>query len=223
MEQRSFEWFTSRLGFFTGSEVGKLMVSSRKKDEIFGDTARSYIMKKLAERHLIEEVRMDEEVFNEYQHLTSVNSKAMQFGTDNEPLARKLINKELGQEFVEVGSFLHPQIEWFSSSPDGVTNDNSLALEIKCPGIDTYMQYRCNVHTAEDLKRENSIYYWQCIAHMAVTGALGCIFAVFNPFLREPLHYIRIERDEDAIAQLEMRVIDANGYIIALESLHFNK
>lgn len=223
MEQRTFEWFAARLGCFTGSEVGKLMVKSKKKNEIFGETAKSYIMKKLAERHLIDEVRTDEEVFNEYQYITSISSKAMKFGEETEPLARKLVMKETGEIFLETGSIPHPNIGWFSSSPDGVTNDNSLVLEIKCPCIETCIEYRCTVHSADDLKQYNSIYYWQCIAHMAVTGAKACIFAVFNPFLKEPLHYIRIERDEEAIGELELRVIEANDYITSLESLHFNK
>ena len=61
MEQRTHEWFVSRFGFFSGSEVGKLMTKSKKKDQIFGDTALSYIMKKMGERDLIDEIKTDEE------------------------------------------------------------------------------------------------------------------------------------------------------------------
>lgn len=48
--QGSLEWHRARLGHWTGSAIGKLMVSGRKKDEVFGDTAKSYIFKVLAER-----------------------------------------------------------------------------------------------------------------------------------------------------------------------------
>ena len=222
MEQRSFQWFACRLGFFTGSEAGKLMVSSRKKGETFGDTAKSYIMKKMAERELIDEVKTDEEVFNEYQYINSVSSRAMQFGTEQEPLARKLIIKELGAMFEEVASIPHPNVPWFSSSPDGLTPDSTLALEIKCPNIETFMQYRCNVHDAETLKGENSVYYWQAMSHMAVTGAKACVFVLFNPFLKKPLYYFNVERDEEAIKQLEERVVAANEYIELQQSI-FNK
>ena len=217
MDQRSFEWFAARLGYFTGSEAGKLMVTSRKKGETFGETAKSYIMKKMAERELIDEVKTDEEVFNEYQYVNSVTSRAMQFGTDNEPLARKLIIKELGETFEEVGSIPHPSVPWFSSSPDGLTPDSTLALEIKCPSIETFMQYRCNVHDAETLKEENSIYYWQAMSHMAVTGAMACVFVLFNPFLKKPLYYFNVQRDEEAIKQLEGRVMIANDYIEGIQ------
>lgn len=213
MEQRTFEWHTARLGYFTGSEVGKLMVKSRKKDQIFGDTALSYIYKKMAERDLIEEIKTDEDVFNEFQYINSVSSRAMQFGTDTEPLARKLIIKELGETFNEVGSIPHPSVCWFSSSPDGLSEDGKMVLEIKCPSIETFMRYKCEVQDAAKLKEENAVYYWQCMAHMAVTGADVCIFVVFNPFLKHPLHWITIKRDEMAITELECIVRDANDYI----------
>lgn len=211
--QRTFAWMVQRLGFFTGSEVGKLMTTSRKKGETFGETAKSYIMKKMAERELIDEVKTDEEVFNEYQYINSISSRAMQFGTEQEPLARKLIMRELGETFEEVASIPHPSIQFFSSSPDGLTPDKMLALEIKCPSIETFMQYRCHVKDGETLKAENAIYYWQVMSHMTVTGAQKCVFVLFNPFLKKPLYYFIVERDDAAIKELENRVVLANDYI----------
>ena len=213
MEQRTYEWFASRLGFFTGSEVGKLMVKAKKKDQIFGDTALSYIYRKMAERDLIDEIKTDEEVFNEFQYVNSVSSRAMQFGTDNEPLARKLIIKELGETFEEVGCIPHPSIPWFSSSPDGLSSDGKMCLEIKCPTIETFMKYKCCVHNGDTLKEENPLYYWQAQSHMAVTGAEVCVFVVFNPFLKHPLHHFMVRPDADAMAELEDRVTKANEYI----------
>lgn len=213
MEQRSFEWFASRLGYFSGSEVGKLMVKSKKKGQTFGETAISYIMKKMGERELIDEVRTDEEVFNEYQYVNSVSSRAMQFGTENEPLARKLIIKELGETFEEVGSIPHPTVPWFSSSPDGLSTDSKVALEIKCPSVETFMRYKCFVKDGETLKAENSIYYYQALSHMAVTGAEVCIFVLFNPFLKHPLYWFKVDRNEGEILELTDRVTEANEYI----------
>lgn len=213
MEQRTFEWHTARLGFFTGSEVGKLMTKSRKKNETFGDTAVSYIMKKMGERLLIDEVRTDEEVFNEYQYVNSISSRAMQFGTENEPIARKLIMKELGETFEEVGSIPHPEVPWFSSSPDGLSTDGKIALEIKCPNVETFMRYRCFVRDADTLKNENSTYYYQALSHMAVTGASVCIFVIFNPFLKHPLYWFKVERNEESIQELIDRITLANDFI----------
>ena len=41
--QREISWFRSRFGNFTGSEVHNLMKSGRKKDEVWSETAKSYM------------------------------------------------------------------------------------------------------------------------------------------------------------------------------------
>ena len=41
--QRDLGWFRVRLGSITGSKVGDLMKSGKKKEQVFGDTALSYI------------------------------------------------------------------------------------------------------------------------------------------------------------------------------------
>ncbi len=48
-EQRSEEWYAQRLGKFTASRFGDLMTNGRKKDEVLGATAVSYIYEKAAE------------------------------------------------------------------------------------------------------------------------------------------------------------------------------
>jgi len=42
-------WMSSRLGKFTASEIGNLLTESKKKDEVFGATAKTYIHKKIHE------------------------------------------------------------------------------------------------------------------------------------------------------------------------------
>ena len=48
-QQRSEEWHAQRLGKFTASRFGDLMTNGRKKDEVLGQTALSYIYEKAAE------------------------------------------------------------------------------------------------------------------------------------------------------------------------------
>ena len=36
VEQRSLDWFRLRCGSFTGSKIGDLMKSGRKKEQVFG-------------------------------------------------------------------------------------------------------------------------------------------------------------------------------------------
>ena len=48
-QQRTEEWHEQRMGKFTASRFGDLMTNSRKKDEVLGATAVSYIYEKAAE------------------------------------------------------------------------------------------------------------------------------------------------------------------------------
>lgn len=50
VEQRSLTWFRNRVGHITGSKVADLMKSGRKKDEVFSDTAKSYLYQIAGER-----------------------------------------------------------------------------------------------------------------------------------------------------------------------------
>ena len=74
LEQRTDEWFNQRLGKFTASRFGDLMTNSRKKDEVLGATAVSYIYEKAAEKLTGQR--------NEF------TSTAMEWGTENEPICK---------------------------------------------------------------------------------------------------------------------------------------
>lgn len=50
IEQRSISWFRSRVGFLTGSKIADIMKSGRKKDEIFSETAKTYLFQVAGER-----------------------------------------------------------------------------------------------------------------------------------------------------------------------------
>ncbi len=220
--QHSDEWFKKRLGYFTGSEIGKLMHASRKSGEIFGETAKSYIFKKAAERDILKEVLDDSELWKEYLYQTSVSSKAMTFGTNQEPYARELYETMTGRTTKAVGVCTHPTIPYFASSPDGLYENSDTGergcIEIKVPQIDNYFKYRATIKTAEDLKEVNPDYYYQCLAHIACTGSEWTDFICYQPFLKHFIHIVRVERDENAIREMEERVGEANRYIDELNT-----
>ena len=185
MEQHSREWFIARLGRWTGSEVGKLMQAGRSKAEVFGETAKGYIYDKASERLLRDEVRTDGAIWNEYYTLTHTSNKAMEFGTEQEPYARKRYRKMTGYDVHEVGLLLCKELPEFGSSPDGLAMEDgkvTRAVEIKCPLGNSFVKYAV-MQTAEDLKKVNAQYYWQCVSHCIVSGAKVCDFVLFNPFL----------------------------------------
>lgn len=215
-EQRSLGWFRQRLGHITGSKVGDLMKAGRKKDEPFGETAKSYLYQVAAERVFNPQFLDDDELFQEYVEQTSVSTKAMEWGTEQEANARELYEKLTETKVETVGSCQHDTIPLFAASPDGIVtlpDGNKRCIEIKCPNANTYMRYRTEVHDAETLKAVKPEYYWQTVAEMSCTGAQSVDFIAYCPWLAIPVHIVTLERDEEAIKALEGKVTLANEYI----------
>lgn len=214
-EQKSLEWFRARLGYITGSQVGTLMKSGRSKDKPFSDTALSYICQLAGERALNREIVNDDSLFSYYLEQTTAQSKAMRFGTEQEENARAMYIAITGRKVSEVGSCPHPRIGFFASSPDGMTTDNGEegCIEIKCPTLATFTKYVADIKDNETLRAINPDYFFQCQAHMACKETNFCDFVVYSPFVENPLHVVRITRDDDAIAAIESRVIAAEELI----------
>lgn len=219
VEQRSLEWHRMRCGCITGSKVADIMKSGRKKDEVFSDTAKSYLFQVAGERMFNPTFLNDDRIFQDYIDQVSVNTKAMQWGADQEDAAKSLfmqMNFPKG-EMAELSSCKHDTIPYFAASPDGAIygrdGGDIKIIEVKCPNINTYMKYRTLIHDAASLKETEPKYYWQMMAEMSCTGAKGGIFIVYCPWLSKPIHWAEIERVEDDINLMEQRVILANDFI----------
>lgn len=207
-EQRTLEWFRARLGYITGSSVGSLIKSGRTKDKVFSDTALTYLYQLAGERSLNPEIVKDDAMFSFYLDQTTSTSKAMRFGTEQEENARNMYIQLTGRVVEEVGLCKHPFIPNLASSPDGITSDNDEVgcLEIKCPTLSTYSKYVAEIHDNESLKKVNPDYYYQCQNHMGCTNTTFCDFVTYCPFVENPMHIVRIYRDEVAIALIAERV-----------------
>ena len=140
IEQRTTEWKIARLGKWNASEIGNLMKTS--KDGGFSDTAMSYIRKVAAERFINKELLQDVDAMEEFFRTTDITTKAMQYGTDNEPYARSLYAKVMGVEVIEVGSKQYKDTN-ICASPDGIAKyKEDVGCEFKCPKLETYMLYK---------------------------------------------------------------------------------
>ena len=211
--QRSIDWFRARLGHFTGSNIVKLMGCGRKKDDIFSATAISYIYQVASERMLADGVVNDDDALCEYIEQVSHTNRAMQFGIDNEDKARILYELMTGNRVTELSSVEHAKVENYAASPDGVVEKSDICVEIKCPKPETAVRYMANISDGETLKDVMPDYYWQVQAEMDCTGASGCDFVVYCPFLEKPMHIVRIERNDEAILQIHERISLAEKYI----------
>lgn len=213
--QRTPDWFRVRLGKITGSMAGVLMKEGR--GGTFTDTARSYLYQLAAERTMNPAIVMDDTLFGDYLAQVEASSKAMQFGTEQEPEAREWYMRATGRRVVETGSVPHPSIPHFASSPDGFFYDEETGekgcIEIKCPNQATYMRYRAEVRDGESLLKVKPEYYWQCMAHMMVTGAAWCDFVAWCPWQSEPLHIVRVLPDAKAYDGMERRIMLADEFI----------
>lgn len=163
------------------------------------------------------EVVNDDVEFDKYLHQVCINTKSMQWGTDQEENARELYERITGRHIVETGSCKHPTIEYFASSPDGYYYDEETGekgcLEIKCPIQSTFMKYRSEIYDSESLLDTKPEYFYQCMAHMMCTGAQWTDFVVYNPFQNTPIHIVRILPDETVFAEMEKRIHVANDVV----------
>lgn len=213
--QNSTGWMKKRLGKFNGSFIGDLMTKGRKKDELFGQTALSLIYKIAGERELLDIYKEDDYLWEIYQDQVSISNKHTRFGHENEPLAVETYEDVTGNRCNEVGSINHPTIPNYAASPDRITLIDGVAtvVEIKCPLPYTFMKYKAEVTDNESLKAVEPRYYYQTQAEMHVTGCSQTDFVCFCPFLKHPIHIVRITADKDVQTEIEYRIAEAEKII----------
>ena len=216
IEQRSLDWFRCRIGCVTGSKIGDLMKSGKKKEQIFGDVAMSYVFKVAAERMLNPVFVNDDELFGQYVEQQQIYSKAIIWGQEQEDNAKDLLMKKNPEwELADVSSCKHDTIPHFAASPDAIIYDRKklMVVEIKCPQPSTFAKYLVQIKDNESLKNTEPNYYYQMMAEMACTGAESGIFVAYCPWLINPIHIVPIERDNETIKVIEERVIKANEIV----------
>lgn len=209
--QHSNDWYKNRLGHFTGSQVGRLMKRGRGKDAVFSADAITYIKEVVAERLVNPTIIAIPELFDEYLDFVTASSKIMAWGIDNEMKALGAYTTITKRKITSCGALPHETLECFWDSPDGLLLADNGVVEVKCPTPKAHAEYLLEVQTGEDLLAIKPEYYWQVVAHMAVTGAEFGDWLSFCPFLKPALHIVTIKRDEAVNEQLLERVARADA------------
>jgi predicted phage-related endonuclease len=126
-------------------------------------------------------------------------SAPMQWGIDNEPLARLAYELQSGNTVEDAFFETHKTLE-AGASPDGYIGKDGL-IEIKCPNTATHI---------ETLKTQKlpKQYYAQVQGQLWITNRQWCDFLSFDPRLPDnaQLYLVRVERDESFIKDLEAEV-----------------
>lgn len=184
IEQGTPEWHQLRLGKVTASRVADIIAQTRTGPSA---SRQNYLIELALQRSTgtIE---------------PSYTNDAMKWGTETEPQARVAYEVE-SENFVSQIAFIdHPTIAWFGCSPDGLVGDDGL-IEIKCPNSATHWEYFKS-------KKPPQKYITQMQTQLCVTGRKWCDFVSFDPRMpeRSQLLIVRVERDEEFIAEIEEKV-----------------
>jgi putative phage-type endonuclease len=184
IEQRSEAWFQSRMGKVTASRVADVVAKTKSG---YSASRANYMAQLVVERMTNKQAE-------------SYSNAAMEWGTEQEPLARAAYEAEVDVLVEEVGMIDHPTVEMSGASPDGLVGDDGL-VEIKCPTTATHI----DTLMGEQAPKK---YYDQMQWQMACTGRKWCDFVSFDPRMPEGLQLFvkRVERDDEYIAMLESEV-----------------
>jgi putative phage-type endonuclease len=210
VEQRTEEWFSQRKGKLTSSEIHKILGKGRNKEEIFGDTAKSYLMSKVSEQL--------------GGFAPPLSNNALDWGTEYEPAAVGFYEKKYNVEVVDAPFVSYN--EFYGGSADGFVGEEGL-IEVKCPYVSSNHFSYLLIKSKEDFLRIKSEYFWQCVSNMVVTNRQWCDFITFDA--RVLPEYImgtyRLERKEceEEIKFLLERVELAGSYMNELKERLANR
>jgi hypothetical protein len=169
------EWKSERLGKFSASEIGKLMVKGRSKDQYFGDGAITYIESRAAE------------IFNQLPVTDLDGMKAIEWGNtyEHEAAAAFAEHLKLGIEYYGKSNPkfypYEPVKQWAGGSPDGIVPRLRSVFEIKCPEVSTHHIKYWRIKEGADLKDVKPLYYGQLQFNMMCTGFKNGYFVSYDP------------------------------------------
>ncbi len=186
-EQGSLAWFMERCGRVTGSRVADAMSFLKKGGE--SQARRAY------KAEIVCELLTGKAV----EHFVT---KEMEFGILNEPFARAAYELQNDVSVEDVGFAIHPSLERFGASPDGLVGEDGL-IEIKCPSTATHLDYLLADAVPDDYKP-------QMLAEMACAERQWVDFISFDPRLPKRLQLFvkRFLRDDQKIAEMEFQVVE---------------
>lgn len=191
MNQGTAEWLAARAGLITASRIADMMAKTKTGESA---SRANYRAQLVAER-----------LTGKPQE--SFTNAAMQWGTDQEPMARSAYEIRHGVMIEQVGLIHHPSIHMSGASPDGLIGDEGL-IEIKCPNTATHIEYAVS-------GKPPTKYELQMLWQMECTGRKWCDFVSYDPRMPEDmqLFIVRLDRDEKRIEEIRAEALKLNAEI----------
>lgn len=190
-------WLNRRCGRLTGSRVYDALHRLKKGSGY--STGRLTLLKSLlAERMTGESV----------DHFVSA---PMKWGLQQEPNAKMAYEVQTGYQIQKCGFILHPTIEDFGATPDGLI-DHDGCLEIKCPNTDTFLDFR----VSQTIPVE---YEWQMAAQLACTGRKWCDFVMYDPRVKRMENIIIQRFTPHKVAWIDMVELEAKAFLDELDRM----
>lgn len=183
--QRTDEWRAMRAGRLTGSRA-KAMLAKIKTGEA-------------AARRDLRLVLVTERLTGRPEEDGYLNA-VMQWGIDQEPMARAAYEGRTGQLVETVGFCAHDTLA-AGVSPDGLVGDDG-AVSIKCPKSATHVGYL--------RERDEPAEHWAQHTHeLWITGRAWMDFVSFDPRLPDALqlHIVRLTRPPAQLEAYEAQVV----------------
>lgn len=196
IEQGTPEWHAARLGRVTASKVADVMAKTKTG---YSASRTNYMMELLCQR------------LTGNREEGYINA-AMQRGTELEPIARIAYEAAEGVLVDQVGFVIHPLMDYFGASPDGLVGADGL-IEIKCPNTAQHVEF---LRTG----KPEGKYIIQMQAQMACTGRGWCDFVSYDDRMPEPLQYrkVRVWRDSEFIKVMENEIAHFAAELYELEA-----
>lgn len=201
-EQGTEAWFAGRIGAITASmasECRKVLKSGANKGE-YSQKAKDYAFKLAVER--ISGKLMEEDQFDTWQ---------ARRGRELEPVARVAYEEKTACLVEQTGLAL-TEDRMFGASVDGLVDDDG-SVEIKCFLAPSKLAPILFENDIGDCKDQVQMGLW-------ITGRKWCDFILYCPALEsinKHLIIIRINRDDDYIAELESDLLRFNDYVNQIE------
>lgn len=136
---------------------------------------------------------------------------AMEWGIAHQADATAAYEAETGELVGPEVFVLHPSIDWFGATPDGLVGSGGL-IEIKCPTTPKFLAWRMAGEVPEEHRP-------QMLAQLACTGRQWVDFVAFDPRVQKgPQLFIRRFQPERAeIERIEAGARDFLAELTAME------